>query len=251
MKFSVSLLIVFLCEVCFAKINIDDPLFKPGALYDYLIITPGQPGIIAECRRFADFKSSCGLRCAICRIDSISSNCTGKDIQEKIKSCLKTAFSEWGITWVLIVGDFNLVPARTVCPGDYNTVIVNDTLKMMSDAYYACVESSWDENGDGIYGNESPDAKYKVVCRFDNAGEYVCDRSALAVPGIDLSYDIYIGRLPVSNVDEARIVFDKVITYTTDYRQTQAASDVLLFGYINARPFVTPDSIDFCNRFSS
>ena len=214
-----------LASISSAKIYLSDPAFKPNASLDYLIITPAEEGIITECKRLARFKTERGLQTRIVRTDSIQAACAGRDIQEKIRTCIQDAYFTSGVTWVLLAGDFALIPARTVYTGEL------ETTPILSDIYYSCLDGTWDNNNDGRFGDDSGIITFRLQCRYDSAGTYVCDRvKEDTVGGIDLWSDVYIGRIPVSSGDEARIVIDKIIAYSTRAEQTSAAQDIFMFG---------------------
>jgi hypothetical protein len=220
--------LLFLAAACFAAIDIYDPAFKPNSVFDYCIIAPPDQGIFTECQRLAGFKTERGLKTRIVRIDSIQNACAGRDIQEKIRTCIQYEYVHSGITWVLLAGDFKLVPARTV----YTGKAVSDTVPIVSDIYYSCLGGTWDKDGNGIFGDDtSYNATFRLVCRYDSSGAYLCDRAREdTCGGLDLLPDVYIGRLPVSNGAEAKIIIDKIISYSSDVKQTEHAQDIFLFG---------------------
>ncbi|MCD6171149.1 MAG: hypothetical protein J7J36_01845 [Thermoplasmata archaeon] len=150
--------------------------------YDLLIICP--PSLYEESQRLADYKESHGIRTKVVTLEDIYATFKFKDKPEKIKYYIKDAIEQWGIKYVLLAGDAGLLPVRYV-----NTSIGD----VPSDLYYADVFrgdgsfSSWDANGDGIYG-ERNDA-------------------------IDFLPDVYLGRLPASNENEMNLLVDKIINF--------------------------------------
>lgn len=122
----------------------------------------------------------------------------GRDNPEKIKFFVKDAVESWGVTYVLLVGDFRTMPVRythleTDKGGTY------EELEYLSDLYYADLYDgdrgfcSWDSNDNGVYG-EWPD------------------------PGpmkdeVDLCPDVHVGRLACMYGFEVKTMVDKIITY--------------------------------------
>lgn len=100
---------------------------------DYLIITDnqswdehsmtpiGQAGdLVAAFQRLADWKAKRGLSTRAVTISDIVNGQYGnfksgaRDLQEVIRNFLKWAYNSWGISWVLLGGDINIVPVRRV-----------------------------------------------------------------------------------------------------------------------------------------
>jgi len=120
----------------------------------------------------------------------------GRDNPEKIKYFIKDAKENWGITYVMLVGNFRKMPIRyahleTDAGGIY------EELKFACDLYYADIYdaegnfSSWDSDGDGIYGEWAHSME-------DN---------------VDLSPDVYVGRLACMFGFEVRTMVNKIIDY--------------------------------------
>ncbi len=124
---------------------------------------------------------------------------TGRDDPEKIKYFIKAAKEEWGIIYVMLVGDFRTIPVRYVFNADNNTDW-NEPY-FISELYYGDLYdknhnfSSWDSNNNGIYGEW-----YSEVAKD---------------PDIDLYPDVFIGRLACINEAEVKGMVRKIITYET------------------------------------
>ena len=130
----------------------------------------------------------------------------GRDKPEKVKYFIKNAHEKWGAMYFLFVGiDIPLhrdVPTRYV----YNQDVwgkPSDEPHFLSDLYYADLYdqygnfSSWDTDGDGIFGE---------WYMYEPADDY----------DIDLYPDVYVGRLPCKNVNQVKTVVNKIITYETN-----------------------------------
>ena len=99
---------------------------------DYLIITDNQQwdaaamaplapaggDLVATFERLADWKTQRGLRARVVTISDIVAGVHGgfrgnaRDLQEVIRNFLKMAQARWGVAWVLLGGDTDIVPIR-------------------------------------------------------------------------------------------------------------------------------------------
>jgi hypothetical protein len=83
---------------------------------DYLIITNGD--LLATFGRLAQWKRQRGLRARVVTVADIVGNRYGnfgsgsRDVQETIRRFLKFAYSDWGVAWVLLGGDTDIIPIR-------------------------------------------------------------------------------------------------------------------------------------------
>jgi hypothetical protein len=223
-KFFVAILA--LLSAALADIQISDPLFRENALCDYLIVCADDQGILRQAARLAQTKLEKGLKTRIVNVAAVTSTVEGIDTPHKIRNFLKQAYADWGITWVLLMGDLKNLPAREVSTG--GLYFPYDTSSVASDVYYACLDGEWDSDNDGIYGNEQSKTSYSVRCSFDpDDNTYSCTTSVSDDIGLDLWYDVYIGRLPASNGEEARIMVDKTLAYRNTPRPSTYADDMI------------------------
>jgi len=127
-----------------------------------------------------------------------STGSEGKDKPEQIKYFIKNAIEEWGIKYVMLVGNFRKFPVRdTHLETDKGGTF--EELDFACDLYYADVYdsegnfSSWDTDNDGIHG-EWP---YTSSMQDD----------------VDLAPDVYVGRLACRNIIEVKKMVEKIIVY--------------------------------------
>jgi photosystem II stability/assembly factor-like uncharacterized protein len=118
-----------------------------GSVVDYVIIT--DTAFKSDFERLADWRLEQGFIPTIATTNNIAASYSGDDLPKKIREYIKAAYQYWGTTFVLLGGDVQYVPHR-VCDTSY-----------ASDLYYSDLEGSWDENGNGIYGENfySPDIR--------------------------------------------------------------------------------------------
>ena len=170
-------------------------------VYDLLIVTPAQ--FSDALQPLVDHKNSHGISTMLVTLDEIYNGnyfaVQGRDDAEKIKYFIKDAVEEWGVKYVMLVGDVKKMPIRYIFFAQkWQHRYYNET--MPTDLYYADIYdangsfSSWDSNGNGVYGEE-----------FDNC-EGVNDT-------MDMYADVYIGRLACKNRFVAKTVVNKIISY--------------------------------------
>ena len=137
----------------------------------------------------------------------------GRDNQEKIKYFIADAKENWGITYVMLVGNFNKVPIR-YANLQTHVGFVYEELKFACDLYYADLYdsegnfSSWDTDGDEIYGE------------WSNTIEDV----------VDLVPDVYIGRLACMFGFEVTTMVNKIIEYEENTFGSQWFSNIIVSG---------------------
>ena len=180
------------------------PQHASPSVYDLLIIAPQK--FIRPLQPLVAHKDRVGIRTRLVSLPEVYAQMYwhGRDKPEKIKYFIKTAKEAWGITYVMLVGDYELMPVRDVYNADNNTEWAEP--RFVSELYYADLYdnngnfSSWDTDGNGIYG--------------EWYGEAAKDLN------IDLYPDVYVGRLACRTEAEVRTMVQKIITYeTTAYGQ--------------------------------
>ena len=175
------------------------------ASYDLLIITPNR--YTRALKSLVTHKNNVGVPAKLVTLNEIyKSQATeqGRDKPEKIKYFIKTAVEEWGIKYVIMVGNFRQMPIR-YCYNEEPWEGFPEPF-FISELYYADIYdekgnfSSWDTNNNNIYGEWS--------------GDEAQDKD------IDLYPDVYVGRLACRNIIEVKIMVNKIITYeTTTYEK--------------------------------
>ncbi len=179
--------------------------------YDLLVIAPAE--FSDALQPLIDHKNSVGMDALLKTTDEIYAEFDGVDKPEQIKYCIKDAFDNAEIKYVLLVGGLNSMVAATPrddrnqgsvdwhVPVRYANVITEYDPGLISDLYYADLYndtggfSSWDSNNDGIF------ASYKM---FDPNRDK-----------IDFFPEVAVGRLACRNVKEVNTLVDKIITYET------------------------------------
>lgn len=159
--------------------------------YDYVIITNNELKNIVASSNFYQWKTNIGYNIKFVSItDSEITNQPGIDLAEKIRNFLRQYYILWEIKYVLIVGDYTTIPMRYCSPNPY---LLEGTVP--TDTYYADLSypdnESWNSNNDdyyGVYGQDNP----------------------------DFAPEIYVGRIPTSNIARLTYTLDKIVKFEQD-----------------------------------
>jgi hypothetical protein len=146
----------------------------------YLIITDAS--LVQAFEPLRNWKIRKGVPAEIITVDEIESAYSGSDLQARIRNCIEEYHMDKGVTWVLLGGDTGIIPERRTY------VPLSDKTSIPCDLYYADLDGTWNDDGDLRWG-EVPD------------------------DGVDMYADVYVGRAPVSGVDDAVLFVDKVLAY--------------------------------------
>jgi hypothetical protein len=161
-----------------------------GSEVAYLIVTSA--ALAPAFQRLADHRTAQGLASLVVTREWIAANGRhGVDLQETLRFFLQDAYAKWGLQYVLIGGDTDVIPTRIVRNTWYPTQGFTD---IPTDLYYAGLDGNWNANGDGWFGQP-----------------YV----SLASPGdaADLLPEVDLGRAPASSLAAANAFVDKVLHY--------------------------------------
>ena len=145
---------------------------------------------------FANWKTKKGVPSVVVTVDDIDNNYSGNDIQAKIHNFLANVYDELGSMYVLLAGDINIVPERVINMDKKMSEGI-DHLTFATDLYYSAIESSWDYNLNGEYGETElkPNGSWMNIDQSDNNAEF------------------FLARIPVSNCAEANSFINKTIGY--------------------------------------
>ncbi|MBA3052627.1 MAG: hypothetical protein FP827_06040 [Candidatus Omnitrophica bacterium] len=162
----------------------------PSAPEGYLLITNNT--LMPSFQALLESHSS-NFNCSTITVAEIEISYPGADTQAKIKACIKD-YCDSGVRYVLLGGDTEIIPARGVYARVTGSALTRNALadyidgNIPCDLYYADTStSSWDKDGDGVYGEWAD--------------------------GVNFMPGVYIGRAPVSNVEEADNFVRKAIYY--------------------------------------
>ncbi len=181
--------------------------------FDLLIITPSE--FNGSLQPLVEHKNSHGVAAKLVILEEINEE--GRDKQEEIKYYIKDAIENWGVTYVLLVGNGSKMPVRYSYDANYSGV----PDPFISDLYYADVYDangtfcSWDTNMNNKFAETKHDHDIHKTIVLDK---------------VDLYPDVNIGRLLCSNSSEVDIVVNKIIHYEENTAGKSWFNNLILFG---------------------
>jgi len=171
------------------------------AINDYIIVTTNDLKNAVISSDFIDWKNSIGFNVKIVSItDPEIDDQPGDNLAEQIRNFLREYYIEWGIKYVLFVGNYVKIPMRYCYPDRTNHRFEPFDMysgEVPTDYYYADLSSSdaesWDSDGDGFYGE----------FRDDNP---------------DFSAEVSVGRIPTNDLARITYTLDKFVSFEQDTR---------------------------------
>jgi hypothetical protein len=141
-----------------------------------------------------------GLEDTVVTVAQVLASSSGRDDQEKIRNFIKQAYTDWGVTHVLLAADHDQIPCRLIW------VEINAEWRdwIPTELYYAALDGNWDADMDGRYG-EPEDS-------------------------VDFMPDVYLGRVALATPGEMAKFVDHFLTYSQD-STAPYLEDVLLAGF--------------------
>jgi len=168
------------------------PSYEPsmeGSEVEYVIVT--NEAMAPAFQRLADWKTKKGIPAVVRTTEWISAHYrAGSDLGESVRTFIADAYAKWGVQYVVLGGDTDIIPARLA----YVTFYTGDFIP--TDMYYSCLEGNWNADGDSLWG----EAYHDVLDPGDN---------------VDLYAEVYLGRMPASTLAEANVLVNKTINYAT------------------------------------
>jgi hypothetical protein len=158
---------------------------SPSTNNKYIIITSAKfaPSFLP----LQHWKYKKGLAAEIITTEFITENYNGPDLQSQIRNCIKDYYENQGAQWILLGGDTEIIPDRKAWAFDCEYGHRTDENHIPCDLYYSDMDGTWDDDGDGIYGETE-----------DN---------------IDIYPDVFVGRAPVESIADVETFVDKILTY--------------------------------------
>lgn len=153
--------------------------------FDYLLVT--KAALTNAFRPLVEQKVADGLSVKVATVEDVVASCAGVDDAAKLRAYITYAYTNWNTQYVLLGGDIATVPYRKAyayCDGA-------DT-NMPCDLYFACLDGSWNSDGDGYWGEPTD-------------GEGGGD--------VDLLAEVYVGRAPVDTSSEVSNFVAKTVRY--------------------------------------
>lgn len=181
----------------FPKISPNSPLPNgPGTL---IIITADS--LIDAFTPLAEWHRQRGIRTGFKSVESIYGEFGTEDLQTRIRNYIKYAYTSLGAEYILLGGDTDIIPERLAYPD----TVVHPGWCAAADAYYACLDGTWNANNNEFFG------------------EYQFDK-------VDLEPEVWVGRVSVLNSDEVALFTNKVLTYEQTPPNYTSSGNLLLLG---------------------
>jgi hypothetical protein len=180
--------------------------YSRTADYDYLVITKNQ--FINEFDTLVSFYKPRGIRMKVTSAEYINSNCSGADLQEKIRNYIIGEYQAHGIDYVMIGGDCEVIPYRGFfCHVDSD--VAYEDYGIPADLYYAALDGNWNTDGDNKWAEPDED---------------------------DLYPELGIGRLSFSDTTELHNMLHKTILYQANPVEGELTRPLLAGEYLYGDP---------------
>ncbi|HEC76385.1 MAG TPA: hypothetical protein ENI33_03890 [Thermoplasmatales archaeon] len=190
-------------------------------VYDFIIISPDE---WIECLiPLKEHKERHNIKTKIVSLNEIYTGkyfrVDGIDDAEKIKYFIKNSVEEWGAKYILLVGSVYKMPIRNAVYY-WSSGYKIEKFSIPTDLYYSdlyryedgkMVFSSWDTNGNGIFGED-----YEEGLGEDDI--------------IDLYPDVYVGRIACENEKVVKNVVKKIINYEEKAYGSNWFKKIILIG---------------------
>jgi len=170
-------------------------------IWDYVIITTESLTGAINSSGFIDWKEDLGFKVNTVLVsDPEITSQPGNDLAAKIRNFLRSMYIEWGIEYVLFVGDYADVPMRICYPDSaYHVYNPSDPGLIApgtpTDCYYSDLSytdsESWDLDGDGYLGEYNQDMP-------------------------DFMPEISVGRIPVNIPSRIAFALSKSVAFEED-----------------------------------
>ncbi|MCF7920511.1 MAG: T9SS type A sorting domain-containing protein [Candidatus Cloacimonetes bacterium] len=132
---------------------------------DILVITSA---ILSEAfGEFTAYKETCGFSTAIITTEEIYASYAGADEQEQIRNAIIDYYEHNELQYVILGGDSSpVVPERNIIPhrGFYGHVGGYEDYDIPSDMYYSCLDGTWNDDDDDIWGEYEEGDYFEEVC---------------------------------------------------------------------------------------
>ncbi len=174
----------------------------PGGPAHYLIICADT--YKDEFQPLADWKKQKGIPAKIVTVESIETDYTGDDTQEKIKNCIIDYVNNNETVYVLLGGDIDTVPHRHVYLHAYSY----NEYDAPCDLYYAGLDDfDWNDDNDSR------------CAEIESEGDT-----------IDLDPDVFVGRCSCESSADAQAYVAKAVEYEKDAPASDFGNKLLLTG---------------------
>jgi hypothetical protein len=158
---------------------------RSGESYDYLIVCTAEFAPYFE--PLVQWKTRKGLRVKVETVEEINLAYPGmSELSARVRQAIVDAYANWGITYVLLGGDSDIVGFRDCFAMDSHTFPLGRD-RIPADLYFSDLDGDWNANGVAPFGEVADD--------------------------VDLYADVILGRFPVRNTNQVAKMVSKLLTY--------------------------------------
>ncbi|MEO8083102.1 MAG: LamG-like jellyroll fold domain-containing protein [Ardenticatenales bacterium] len=205
-------------------------LAPPAALDRHYLIVYGAPVTEADLAPLVRMRRAQGFQVSMRSIEDLERNGQGRDLGERIQSWLAATWRavEPDPVYALLVGRGDVIPVRDIAwqDNDHRDPLRGDYYPAWpTDWVYADVDSDWDADGDGYYGefmrcrpgDTYPDADGKADHDCPEAGSLSREGPFGELRGSadDYHAEIALGRLPLNEPAEVRRAIATIVAAET------------------------------------
>jgi hypothetical protein len=167
------------------------PAAQANSLYDYVIVVQND-ATATVVNPFKTWKESLGHTVNVVTLEWIHANYSGVDVAEEVWNFLHDKYpsGEWGIRYVMLVGDLQVIPTRRV--------------------YYA--DSGWGLRSDHFFAKLSGGPTSEDVWNRDGDVRW----GELHDDEMTVEPDVLVGRIPLNNTTEVGNAVQAMITFEQD-----------------------------------
>ncbi|OYT53588.1 MAG: hypothetical protein B6U76_08335 [Desulfurococcales archaeon ex4484_217_2] len=170
--------------------------------YPFVIITSENLAPLYE--DLASLRSSLGYRAKIVTVEWIQDNFPGNSIQDKIRNFITYAYENWGTEYVILGGDYDVVPPAYFymedCPYSEEEGGGLPYPYKATDLYYALLYEDWDPDDDG-----------KLLECLDLDDDDIPETCVEQLT--DFMPEVYVGRIPTYIAGSTLAIITKLIRY--------------------------------------
>ena len=156
------------------------------------------------------FRQGQGFDISFSEINSVLTETGGTNPPDKLRNHLIAMYSEQPFSYVLLLGDHDLVPIAQLCPEP------NGSSTVPSDFYYADLTSDWDTDNDG------------------RLGEYYSEYGQEDY-GVSYTPEAFVGRFSTNNPDEIAAIASRIVAFeqSSDPFKQKALLPAAFLNYAN------------------
>lgn len=145
------------------------PILPTGSYTMVIISSKNLIGAVGGGKDWADYavwRTARGIPTTTYSTESIAAF-SGTDTPMKIRNFIIAAYQKWGIKYVLLGGDTDIIPTRLT-----GNLACAASEKVPTDMYFSCLDGNWNADGDATYGEMND--------------------------GVDLWGEVYVGRVSLA-----------------------------------------------------